>query len=340
MIRIRHDGADGEQAWHVAAGFPRQLQGPEIDGFAGAAVAPDGLAHVAFAGIVGSERQQPVTGKLGVQLFQVVEGCTGGFDHVAAAVVPPAVSQAVEAPRGWYELPYSRRPCRGIGEGLVSALHHRQHGELPRQVAALHLGDDVMQIKARAIGDPIHVSLVALIPLCLAGETRAVFHIENEACPGPMPQIGFLRRRNVEGARERSRRMLVVDEHGGVHHRIPGIVVEGVVVVARRQQRARVLCLPGVPGNRPAGRAGAQRQRATGQYRGERGATGVSSGKGCGLGGPGCCHSSREFPMEPPASTGVILEVAEDPVKGAVCVSRPGSAFGGAQAPPEQVALV
>jgi hypothetical protein len=44
--------------------------------------------------------------------------------------------------------------------------------------------------------------------------------------------------------------------------------------------------------------------------------------------------------MEPAASTGVILEVRERPVKEAVCVLRLGSAFGSAQALAVQATLV
>src|SRR5690606_34047030 len=110
----------------------------------------------ALAGIVGGQGQLPV-GEAVVQLLQVVQCGIGGGDHVAPAVVPPGLLQAVVAAGGRNELPDARSPSGRVGERLVGALDHRQQRQLHRHAALFELLDDVVQIRRRAVGDPVYV---------------------------------------------------------------------------------------------------------------------------------------------------------------------------------------
>ena len=111
------------------------------------AVLVDRALHVAFAAVVGRQRQLPVAEAV-VQELQVVERGAGRRQHVAAAVVPPGLLQAVLAAGGRDELPHAGGAHARVGRRVVGALDHRQQRDLGGHAALLQLLHDVEQVAA------------------------------------------------------------------------------------------------------------------------------------------------------------------------------------------------
>ena len=166
-IGIGDQPSHGEQFRHIGAGFHRQpaRQAPEIDRFAGLAIAPDRAMHIALAGVISGDRQQPVAVELFGQRFQVIERAARGFDDVAATVVPPVLFQAITAAGARDELPETRGPPVRIRKRVIGAFDDRQQRNFQRHAARGKLAGDVMQITARTGKNAIEISLVLAIPV-------------------------------------------------------------------------------------------------------------------------------------------------------------------------------
>ena len=110
LLWVRDEFCQGEQSWHVGAGFPWQFHLPErrtVDRTA--LCAP----HIAFSGVVPCQRQRPVTESL-VQISQIVECRGGGRDRITPAVVPPVTLQTEALAGRRDELPQSG--CTAVGK--------------------------------------------------------------------------------------------------------------------------------------------------------------------------------------------------------------------------------
>lgn len=165
-----------EKFWHVARSFLWQVlaNAPEVGAKTGCFSAPDGTCHIAFAGIVAGDCQQPVTVEALVQLLQVIECCTGRIDDVAATVVPPVLLQAQPFAGAGNDLPETRGAPVRIGKRIECALDDRQQRQIAGHAAFFECFGDVMQVAAGAPEHTLNVFRVAAIPGEFCGDIRVL----------------------------------------------------------------------------------------------------------------------------------------------------------------------
>ena len=121
--------------------------------------------HAALAGVVGSQRQRPVTIEQSIQILEVVKRGARGHDEIASAVIP-VIDLDIEITRCTaQELPRTGSPPTRVGKRIERALDHRQQRQFTRQIAAFDLLDDVMHPRSGAIEHPLHVIPVVGIPV-------------------------------------------------------------------------------------------------------------------------------------------------------------------------------
>jgi hypothetical protein len=77
IYRMAEYLTQGQQSRHISAGLVGQLEGPEIGGLAPFFITPDGVPDRTRTRVVGGQRQLPITVKLLIEAFQVVQGGTG-----------------------------------------------------------------------------------------------------------------------------------------------------------------------------------------------------------------------------------------------------------------------
>ena len=146
------DPGQRQHLGHVAAGFTRQVQGPEIGGQAFFKIGLASPGYPAFTGVVGGQGQQPVIVKFAVQFFQVIQGDFGRVAHRAATVEPRVLLQAQVFPGLRHDLPEPRGLAGRVGERIERALDQRHQRYLHGHVALLHLLDNVVQVERAALG--------------------------------------------------------------------------------------------------------------------------------------------------------------------------------------------
>ena len=110
--RVLDDGGDREQAGDVGPRLPGQLQRPDVHRLASRTIPGDRPPDVAFAPVVGGDREQPVSVEVLQELREVVQRGTGGRHDVAAPVVPPVLLESVPPSGRRHELPQARRARR------------------------------------------------------------------------------------------------------------------------------------------------------------------------------------------------------------------------------------
>ena len=178
-----HDVFHCLQLGHIVTRLSRHLQAGVIGGQARQLIALDGALYVALAPVVGRQRQVPVA-EHAVQAGQVIERGAGRGQHIAAVVAKDVLAQVEVAPRGRHELPHTRGTRARHGLRVEGAFDEGQQGQLRRQVALLHLLDDVEQIAPAALGHALHVlGLPGVVQLALAhkiviqvGNAEAIAH--------------------------------------------------------------------------------------------------------------------------------------------------------------------
>ena len=189
LFRIGDQFRYGQQAGHIAPGFPVQAQGEEVGILAGPAVAADGPGHVSLAGVIGGYSQQPVA-EFGVQIFQVIQSGFGGGYDVPPAVIRAVLFQAVPLPGAQDKLPDTYSGLVRPGTGLECALDDGQQGKFQRHAAFFHFADDMMQVETGATGHPVKVFLVFGVP-CQPALDFSLFHVPGQVQVGadPFPEI-------------------------------------------------------------------------------------------------------------------------------------------------------
>ena len=118
--------------------------------------AVDGAADVAFAPVVGGQRERPVA-EQAVQVFEVVERRVGGGVNVVAAVVERGLFKAVVAAGGGHELPQAGGADGGFGFGDERAFDEGQQGDFGRHVAFGHFLADVVHVGAAAFDGAVEI---------------------------------------------------------------------------------------------------------------------------------------------------------------------------------------
>ena len=103
-VRIIDQVAHGQQFGDVVARFGRHVQVFVCGGESGGLCAADGAAHVAFAPVVGGQRERPVAEE-SVQILQIVQCGIGGGGNVVSPVIHRGLLQAVVAAGGGHKLP-------------------------------------------------------------------------------------------------------------------------------------------------------------------------------------------------------------------------------------------
>jgi len=188
-LRGCHQVLDRLELGHIHARLRRHAElgvaGPQARG----PVARNGAANAAFAPVVGSQRQVPVT-EHPVQLLQVVQGRPRGGQHVPAVVTKGVLCQLETFPGGGHELPHAGRLGTGHGLGVEGALDEGQQRQLGGHVAPLQFLDDMEQVLAPALGHACHVVGPRRIPL-LAVPHQIVLKVgHREPPPDALPQVG------------------------------------------------------------------------------------------------------------------------------------------------------
>ena len=158
-VRIIDQIAHGQQFGDVVARFGRHVQVFVCGGKSGGLRAADGAAHVAFAPVVGGQRERPVAEE-SVQVLQIIQCGIGGGRNVVPPVIHRGLFQAVVAAGGGHKLPQTRRADMGARLGHISAFDEGQQGDFGRHAASLHLIDNVVHIRRAASQSAVEITAV------------------------------------------------------------------------------------------------------------------------------------------------------------------------------------
>ena len=148
-FRIIDDGGDGEQARYVSPCLSRQPQRPDVRRLASRTISGYRASDVAFAPVVGGDREQAVSVEIPQELGEIGERGVRRRDDIAAAVVPPVLLQSVQSSGRRHELPQPRCAFARVRVHLEGALDHRQQRELDGQLLLLDFAHDVRQVRSR-----------------------------------------------------------------------------------------------------------------------------------------------------------------------------------------------
>ena len=180
--------AHGQQLGHVVAGFVGHADGFKRLRQALGAIALQCAADIAFAPVVGRQRQIPVA-KHGVEVFQVIQRGVGGAQHIAAAVVPEGLLQAIVAAGGGHELPQAGGLGAGYRGGIEGAFHQRQQGDFGWHAAPLDLVHDVKQIALTTGQGALEVFRLGAVHALVAAHQLAVHFGELIAFADALPDV-------------------------------------------------------------------------------------------------------------------------------------------------------
>ena len=149
-MRIAHNIFHGLELGHVHARFHRHVQIYVASGEAGALVAGNRFAHIAFAPVVGSQCKVPIA-KLFVEAFQIVQSGARRGLHITSVVAENVLFQIKTFARSWHELPHASGARAGYGLGVESTFYKRKQGQLGWHIALFEFFNDVKEVFARAI---------------------------------------------------------------------------------------------------------------------------------------------------------------------------------------------
>ena len=156
VFGIIDDVAHSQEFRYVIAGFVRHTQVfvDRLQALGSGAVYS--AADIAFAPVVGSQRQRPVA-EQAVQVLEVVQRGIGGGINVVAAVIQRGLLQAVVAAGGGHELPEAGCADVRFGFGNVRAFDEGQQGDFRRHVAFGHFVADVVHVGAAAFDGALEI---------------------------------------------------------------------------------------------------------------------------------------------------------------------------------------
>ena len=156
LFGVGDDVLDRLQLGHVVACLVGHIQLGIAGAQALALVALDGAHHIAFAPVVGSKCQLPVT-KHAVELFQIVQGSARRSQHVAAVIAEGILREVeVRTCRG-HELPDACSLGAGDSLRVEGTFDIGQQCQLHGHVALLQLFNNMEQVLARAGGHALDV---------------------------------------------------------------------------------------------------------------------------------------------------------------------------------------
>ena len=189
-LRVGDDILHRLQLGHVVARFGWHSQARIIGRQAGALVALDGALHTAFTPVVRGQGEVPVT-EHAVQAGQVIECCAGRGQDIAAVVAKDVLLEGKVASGARHELPHARSARARQGLRIERALDERQQRQLGRQIAFLHLFDDVEQVAPAAFGHALYVFRLAGVVILALAHKVVVEVGDAEAVAHALPEIGL-----------------------------------------------------------------------------------------------------------------------------------------------------